>query len=124
MSIADVLVVLAAVGLTGLLWRFFFGARRTNRAELKGGVQEVRVTVKGGYAPDRIEVAAGVPVRLLFDRQETGDCTSRVVFSDFGINCSLPAFTTTTIELTLMAMAVIGVLVFLLRQCAPRKKLE
>ncbi|MGQ0831616.1 MAG: heavy metal translocating P-type ATPase [Microthrixaceae bacterium] len=100
MSIADVLVVLAAVGLTGLLWRFFFGARRTNRAELKGGVQEVRVTVKGGYAPDRIEVAAGVPVRLLFDRQETGDCTSRVVFSDFGINCSLPAFTTTTIELT------------------------
>jgi Cu+-exporting ATPase len=100
MSIADVLVVLTAGGLTGLLWRFFFGARRTSRAELRGGVQEVRITVKGGYAPDRIEVEPGTPVRLLFDRQETGDCTSRVVFSDFGINRSLPAFTTTTIELT------------------------
>ncbi len=100
MSIADVVVVLAAAGLTGLLWRFFFGVRRTSRAELRGGVQEVRITVKGGYAPDRIEVEAGIPVRLLFDRQETGDCTSRVVFSDFGINRSLPAFTTTTVELT------------------------
>ncbi|MGQ0431154.1 MAG: heavy metal translocating P-type ATPase [Microthrixaceae bacterium] len=100
MSIADVVVVLAAAGLTGLLWRFFFGARPTSRAELRDGVQAVRITVKGGYAPDRVEVEAGTPVRLLFDRQETGDCTSRVVFSDFGINRSLPAFTTTTIELT------------------------
>jgi Cu+-exporting ATPase len=55
--------------------------------------------VKGGYAPDRIEVRQGVPVRLNFDRQETGDCTSRVVFADFGINRTLPAFATTTIDL-------------------------
>ena len=100
MSIADVVVVLVAAGLSGVLWRFFFGARQTSRAELHGGVQEVRIVVRGGYAPDRIEVDAGVPVRLLFDRQETGDCTSRVVFSDFGINRSLPAFATTAVELT------------------------
>jgi Cu+-exporting ATPase len=100
MNITDVVVILVAAGLTAVLWRFFFGARRSSRAELRGGVQEVRITVKGGYAPDRIEVEAGTPVRLLFDRQETGDCTSRVVFSDFGINRSLPAFATTTVELT------------------------
>ncbi len=100
MTIADVVVILAAAGVTVLLWRFFFGVRRTSRAELRDGAQEVRITVKGGYAPDRIEVEAGTPVRLVFDRQETGDCTSRVVFSDFGINRSLPAFATTTIELT------------------------
>jgi Cu+-exporting ATPase len=100
MSIADVAVILIAACLTAVLWRFFFGARRSSRAELRGGVQEVRITVKGGYAPDRIEVEAGTPVRLLFDRRETGDCTARVVFTDFGINRSLPAFATTTVELT------------------------
>jgi Cu+-exporting ATPase len=100
MNVTDVAVIVIAGGLTVLLWRFFFGARPSSRAELHEGVQEVRVTVKGGYAPDRIEVEAGTPVRLLFDRQETGDCTSRVVFSDFGVNRSLPAFATTTVELT------------------------
>ena len=40
-----------------------------------------------------------MPVRLLFDRQESGDCSSRVVFSDFKVNQVLPAFETTTVEL-------------------------
>ena len=99
MSVADVVVVVAAVLLSAGLWRFFFGAKQARRAELRDGVQEVTVTVKGGYSPDRVEVRRGVPVRLVFDRQETGDCTSRVVFSDFGINKSLPAYATTAVEL-------------------------
>ena len=40
-----------------------------------------------------------MPVRLLFDRQESGDCSSRMVFSDFKVNQVLPAFETTTVEL-------------------------
>ena len=99
MNVADVVVVVAALLLSAGLWRFFFGAKEASRAELRGGVQEVTVTVKGGYSPDRVEVRQGVPVRLAFDRQETGDCTSRVVFSDFGINKSLPAYATTAVEL-------------------------
>ncbi len=99
MNVADVVVVVAAVLLSAGLWRFFFGAKEASRAELRDGVQEVTVTVKGGYSPDRVEVRQGVPVRLVFDRQETGDCTSRVVFSDFGINRSLPAYATTAVEL-------------------------
>ena len=99
MSVADVVVVVGAVLLSAGLWRFFFGAKEASRAELRDGVQEVTVTVKGGYSPNRVEVRQGVPVRLLFDRQETGDCTSRVVFSDFGINKSLPAYATTAVEL-------------------------
>ncbi|MGC1513048.1 MAG: heavy metal translocating P-type ATPase [Acidimicrobiales bacterium] len=98
MSVVDVVVVIAAVLLSAGLWRFFFGAKEASRAELRDGVQEVTVTVKGGYSPDRVEVRQGVPVRLVFDRQETGDCTSRVVFSDFGINKSLPAYATTAVE--------------------------
>ncbi len=99
MSVVDIVVVIAAAVLSAGLWRFFFGSKDTTRAELRGGVQEVTVTVKGGYSPDRVEVRQGVPVRLVFDRQETGDCTSRVVFSDFGINKSLPAYASTAVDL-------------------------
>ncbi len=99
MTIINVAAVLVAAGLSAVLWRFFFGAKESSRAELRSGAQEITVTVKGGYSPDRIEVHRGTPVRLTFDRQESGDCTSRVVFSDFGINRTLPAFTETTVEL-------------------------
>ncbi len=82
-----------------MLVRFFFGPKPVGLAELRAGVQEVAITVKGGYVPDRIKVRAGVPVRLTFDRQESGECTSRVVFPDFGVSRSLPAFGQTTVEL-------------------------
>jgi Cu+-exporting ATPase len=66
---------------------------------LAGGVQRLEVTVKGGYRPEMIRVRQGVPVELTFDRQETGDCTSRVVFPDFRASASLPAWQRTTIRL-------------------------
>ena len=99
MSGIDVLVALGGAVMIGVLARFFFGPTRVGLAEMRGGVQELTVTVKGGYVPDRIKVRQGVPVRLTFDRQESGECTSRVVFPDFGVTKSLPAFATTTVEL-------------------------
>ncbi len=98
MNAIDVLTVAGALVLTGLMGWFFFGPKKSRLAELVDGVQVVAVTVKGGYSPDVIRVAAGVPVRMLFDRQESGDCTSRVVFADFGVNQTLPAFGTTAVE--------------------------
>ncbi|CAL8978513.1 Potassium-transporting ATPase ATP-binding subunit [Cellulomonas sp. T2.31MG-18] len=92
-------VLALGVGFTALVAWFFFGPKKTRRAQLDGGVQVVTVTVKGGYSPDLIEVTAGTPVRLLFDRQESGDCTSRVVFADFKVNQSLPANETTAVDL-------------------------
>ncbi|CAL8972635.1 Potassium-transporting ATPase ATP-binding subunit [Propionicimonas sp. T2.31MG-18] len=95
------LVISVAVVLTGLLGWFFFGPRKAGRVELEDGVQVVRVTVDGGYSPDLIEgVRPGVPVRILFDRREGGECTSRVVMPDFKVNASLPAFRTTAVEFT------------------------
>lgn len=94
----NVIVVLGAIVLTALLGWYFFGPRTIKRAELDRGVQVQIVTVKGGYSPNLIELVQGVPTRLLFDRQETGDCSSRVVFSDFKVNQSLPAFATTAVE--------------------------
>ncbi|MBB1254200.1 heavy metal translocating P-type ATPase [Streptomyces sp. OF3] len=99
MSAADIAVVLGAVVLTAALGWYFFGPRREGAARMEGGVQRVEVTVRGGYSPDRIRVREGTPVELVFDRQEAGECTSRVVFPDFRVNAGLPAHTRTTVRL-------------------------
>jgi Cu+-exporting ATPase len=100
MELSQLLVALAGAALiAGLSW-YFFGPRRSTRARLIHGVQAIEVIVKGGYSPDVIHVTQGVPVRLTFDRQEAGDCTSTVVFSDFQISRHLPAHGTATVELT------------------------
>jgi plastocyanin domain-containing protein len=83
-----------------VLWYFLLSRGSAVAAAVAGGVQEVRVTVKGGYTPDTIVVQAGKPVRLQFYRDETADCSKRVVFERFGINQELPAFQTTTVEFT------------------------
>src|SRR5665647_301377 len=93
-----VLVVGVAALLTGAALWFFFGPKRTGRADMDQGVQVVRIKVQGGYSPDLVEVTRGVPVRIEFDRQEAGDCSSRVVMPDFKVNQMLPAYQTTTVE--------------------------
>src|SRR6266487_552542 len=99
MSIADIAVVLAsAAAIAGLGW-FFFAPRRARTAELAGGVQRITVTVRGGYSPDVIRARQGVPLEVVFDRQESGDCTSRVVFPDLAVSAALPAFERTTVRL-------------------------
>src|SRR6476661_5057916 len=102
MDTAQILVTaggVAAIG--GVVWYFFLGERRQTRAAVSaGGVQEVKVTVKGGYDPDVIVVQRGRPVRLDFYRDETASCSDTVVFGDFGIAKPLPAFKTTPVEFT------------------------
>ncbi|HMH81422.1 MAG TPA: cupredoxin domain-containing protein [Gemmatimonadales bacterium] len=101
MSVAQYVVTAAGlVAIVWVLWYFLFSSGPAAAAATVGGVQEVRVTVKGGYTPDTVVVRAGTPVRLQFYRDETADCSERVVFEDFGIDTALPAFQTTTIEFT------------------------
>ncbi len=95
------LVLVGAGVLTALLLWFFFGPKKAGSVHVEDGVQVVEVTVDGGYSPGVIEgVRPGMPVRILFDRKEGGECTSRVVMPDFKINASLPAFRTTAVEFT------------------------
>src|SRR4030095_10499280 len=83
MSVADMTVLLNSLAaIVELAW-FFFAPRQVHSVELTRGVQRVDVTVRGGYHPDLIRVKQGVPVELVFDRRESGECTSRVVFGDF-----------------------------------------
>ena len=91
-------LIMALLVTSGVLW-FFFAPRKAYRAPLRDGVQEAVVEVKGGYSPAVVEAEAGVPLRLIFDRKEDGECSSHVVFSDFGVDLALPAFRTTTLTL-------------------------
>ena len=101
MDAAEVVVVTGAAVLVGLVLWWFFGEREAVAARAgAGGVQEIGVTVKGGYSPDVIVVRAGQPVRLEFYRDETASCSEQVVFGDFGIARDLPAFRTTAVEFT------------------------
>ncbi|MDP9444573.1 MAG: heavy metal translocating P-type ATPase [Actinomycetota bacterium] len=99
MTVVDVLVIVAGAALIAALALFFFKPRQATRAHVEGGMQTVDITVKGGYSPNLIRVQAGAPVRLRFNRQESSDCTAKVVFHDFRLSKSLAAFGTTTLEL-------------------------
>ncbi|MEO8336652.1 MAG: cupredoxin domain-containing protein [bacterium] len=91
-------LVIGVVLIALILWYFFGERERTVAAEGEGGVQEIKITVKGGYSPDLIVVKQGRPVRLAFYRDETASCSEEVIFGDFGIARALPAFKTTPIE--------------------------
>jgi Cu+-exporting ATPase len=99
MNPSDIAVVAGGLALTGWLVWFFFGSKQAHSATQVGNVQEVTVTVKGGYSPNVVRVRQGVPLRIVFDRQESGECTSRVVFPDFALNRSLSAYGKTTVDL-------------------------
>lgn len=100
MPLENILVTLGSLlSIVFLVW-YFFGPKEASWAEVRGGAQELEITVKGGYSPDVIRVREGLPVRLIFNRQESSDCTARVVFHEFGINKPLPAFGKTVVEFT------------------------
>jgi plastocyanin domain-containing protein len=101
MDASEIGVIMGGAALIAFILWYFFGEREKAVARVAAsGVQEVKVTVKGGYAPDVIVVKQGQPVRLDFYRDETSSCTEQVVFGDFGIVRDLPAYKTTPIEFT------------------------
>ena len=101
MDWTEIGVVIGGVAAIAFVLWYFFGPREAVAASVgRGGVQEIRVTVKGGYSPDVIVVRQGAPVRLDFYRDETASCSEDVVFPDFGISRHLPAFKTTAVEFT------------------------
>lgn len=104
MSPLDWIVILAgAAAVAWVNWYFFLARRGTATAEMtetrEGGVQEVTITVQGGYEPAEVKLRKGIPARLVFDRRETSGCSEEVVIPDFGVRKFLPAFQKTTVEL-------------------------
>lgn len=101
MDTAESLVIIGALAMIATVIWYFFGEReKVSAAVTDAGVQEVKITVKGGYSPDVIVVKRGVPVKLDFFRDETASCSDQVIFGDFGIARDLPPYKTTAIEFT------------------------
>ena len=101
MSPLDWIVALAgAAAVAWVNWYFFLARRGSVVAETReSGVQEVTITVQGGYEPAEVKLRKGIPARLVFDRRETSGCSEEVVIPDFGVRKFLPAFQKTTVEL-------------------------
>ncbi|MES2464796.1 MAG: cupredoxin domain-containing protein [Armatimonadota bacterium] len=101
MDTSEIGVIVGGVALIGFILWYFFGERQKAEAKVDAaGVQEVNITVKGGYAPDVIVVREGQAVRLNFYRDETSACSEQVIFGDFGVTRELPAYRTTAVEFT------------------------
>lgn len=92
------LAALAAVA--GIVWYFWLQKKEGVTAAVVAGVQEVAVTVKGGYDPDTIRVKVGTPVRLNFTRVEASMCSEMVVFDGLDRSAKLPEGETVAIEFT------------------------
>lgn len=103
MKATEWIVVASAAGAIGWVYWYFFRAGRTPARlpapDPAGGATGDTIVVDGGYSPNSVRVAAGRPVRLVFDRRDDSGCTEEVVFPDFGIRRYLPTGQRTTIEL-------------------------
>ena len=109
-------IAIGGLGLIGAeLWWFMFSnansqhlkpsssdrvsKTKSQKARVKQGIQEVDIVVDGGYTPDRIEVTAGEPVRLNFDRQDSNSCLEQVFLPDFNKALDLTLNHTTSVEI-------------------------
>lgn len=69
------------------------------RLEAEGQLQVVEVAIRGAYRPGAIVARAGVPLRILFRRDDEDSCSERVVFSAPRIDRRLAASGVTVVDL-------------------------
>ena len=101
MSGMNWLVVIAGVAaIAWVNWYFFLAKRPAVGARVTGGRQEIEIVVRGGYDPGTVRVKRGIPVRLVFNRQDTSSCSEEVVIPEFGVRKFLPTGERTPVELT------------------------
>jgi len=102
MTPIQITVTLAGIVLSLFIaWFFWLAPKGQTRVTAgMGGVQEVAITVKGGYTPDIIVVKAGQPLRIHFTRQESASCSEMVLFPDFNKSAKLPEGQEVIVEFT------------------------
>ncbi len=94
-------VTVGGLGLIGLeLWWFLLSKPKSQQAKTNQGIQEIDITVDGGYEPSRVVVNAGQRVRLKFLRQDPNSCLEEVRLPEFHIVQDLPLNQVTPIEFT------------------------
>ena len=102
MTPIQIIVTIAGIALSLFIaWFFWLAPKGQTRVTAgMGGVQEVAITVKGGYTPDIIVVKAGQPLRMHFTRQESASCSEMVLFPDFNKSAKLPEGQEVLVEFT------------------------
>jgi plastocyanin domain-containing protein len=100
MNTTQIIVTITGLAIIAwIVWYFWLWQGETVKAQSKeAGMQEVDVTVKGGYQPASITVKAGQPVRLNFTRREASTCGEEVVLPSFGKRAHLPQNQTVSVE--------------------------
>lgn len=100
MNTTNIIVTISGLAIIGwIIWYFWLWKGETVEAQTKKqGMQEIDVTVKGGYQPASIKVKAGQLVRLNFTRREASTCGEEVVLSAFGKRAHLPQDQTVSVE--------------------------
>lgn len=93
------ILLLAALLIAATIWFFFAHRDPVAQAASASGKQEIEIQVRGGYTPSAIRAKAGVPLTLVFDRQDKSSCSEEIVLSDFGIRRFLPSFEKTRIDI-------------------------
>lgn len=69
-------------------------------AVLINSIQEINLTINAsGYYPDVIIAGKGILLKLNIHSEENAGCASTIVFPDFGINKTVPAGKTDSIEI-------------------------
>lgn len=102
MTPIQIAVTFGGIALSLLIPWFFWLAPKgqTKVSAGTGGIQEVAITVKGGYTPDIIVVKTGQPLRMRFTRQESSTCSEMVLFPDFNKSTKLPEGEEVLVEFT------------------------
>ena len=102
MNAAQIMVTFGGIALSLFIaWFFWLAPKGQSRLTAgAGGLQEVAITVKGGYTPDIIVVKAGQPLKMRFTRHESAACSEMVLFPDFNQSAKLPEGQEVTIEFT------------------------
>ena len=57
------------------------------------------IRVRGAFSPDLIEARAGERLRLILRREETAECSERLIFPSLGRSVMLPPFEDVAIDL-------------------------
>ena len=95
---AEWVIALIGLALSFTVWGLFlFRGGRAN--ETREPTQVRRIRIHGSYQPAEVHIKAGQPTRLIFRREETAPCSERVVFPDYGISVTLPAFEDVAVDL-------------------------
>ena len=80
-------LVASAAAILLIVW-WFFGKRQsaTEVATDVDGVQQIEITVDGGYMPQVAQIKSGVPARLIFNRKDPSGCLEEVLLPGFGVS--------------------------------------